>query len=158
MTVSLDSQNFESYVNVYDAIPPKWEDARPFLVEQLKNISNGVNIRTIGWYLDVELLSGNQFIPGATAPGNNPGLTRTILRKVVDLGPLVIGINVAAHGILFDSNFTLIDLWVAGTHSPTTTARVISGNDVIMNNALIITTSPQVFNRAFAVIEYIQEL
>ena len=62
------------------------------------------------------------------------------------------------HDIVFDGNFTLIDLWVAGTNSTTLTARDISGNDVIMNATTIVITSPQAFDRAFAVVEYIQEL
>lgn len=153
------SQLFESYVPVYDAAPEKWEEARPFLVEHLKKISNAVNIREIGWFLDEELLSGKAFIPGATLPGNNPANYRSVLRKVVDVSPLVAGVNPPVlHGITFDANFTLIDLWVAGTDSAAFTARVISGNDVLMNATQLVITSPQAFDRAFATIEYIQEL
>ena len=65
MTVSLSSQILESFIPVYDAIPDKWDDARPFVVEQLKKISEAVNIREIGWYLDEQLLSGKAFIPGS---------------------------------------------------------------------------------------------
>jgi len=158
MTTSQD-QDFESFVPVYDTVPAKWEDAQPFLVETLKKISNAVNVRTIGFYLDEELLSGNAFIPGATIPGNNPGIFRSILRKVIDVGPLVAGANAGVpHGILFDNRFTLIDLWVAGTNSGTLTARVINGNDVIMDATNIVITSPQAFDRAICVCEYIQEL
>lgn len=153
------SQDFESYVPVYDTVPEKWDDARPFLVETLKKISNAVNVRTIGFYLDEELLSGNAFIPGATIPGNNPGIFRSILRKVIDVGPLAAGLNAGVpHDILFDARFTLIDMWVAGTNSGTLTARVINGNDVIMDVTNIVITSPQAFDRAFATVEYIQEL
>lgn len=156
-----DSQVFESYVPVYDAVPDKWEDARPFFVEQLKKISLAVNIREIGWYLDEELLSGKAFIPGAEQL-NNIGTSqvfRTILRKVVDVSPLVAGANAPiAHGITFDDNFTLIDLWVSGTNSTTLTARRITGNDVIMDATNLTITSPQVFDRAYAFIEYVQEL
>lgn len=158
---SSDSQVFESYVPVYDAIPDKWDDARPFLVEQLKKISLAVNIREIGWFLDEELLSGKAFIPGADAISNlgTNQTFRTILRKVVDVGPLVAGANAPVlHGITFDDNFTLIDLWVSGTNSTTLTARRISGNDVIMDSTDLTITSPQAFDRAFAVIEFLQEL
>lgn len=154
-----DSTVFDSYLPVYDDVPASWEDARPFLVETLKRISNVVNVRTIGYLLDEELLSGQAFIPGATVPGNNPGLFRQVLRKVVDVKPLVAGVNPGVpHGILFDTNFTLIDLWVAGTDSMTLTARVISGNDVVMDANDIVITSPQAFDRAWCFIEYIQEL
>lgn len=159
MTTPLSSQQFESYVPVYDAVPNAWEDARPFLTEHLKKISNAVNVRTIGYLLDEELLSGQAFIPGVTIAGNNPGQFRQVLRKVVDVSPLAAGANAPVnHGITFDANFTLIDLWVAGTNSATFTARRITGNDVIMNATQLVITSPQAFNRAFAFIEYIQEL
>lgn len=157
MTLGLDSQQLESYVPVYDTVPEKWEDARPFLVEQLKAISNAVNAREIGFFLDEELLSGKAFIPGVPTTGSPPQF-RQVLRKVVNVSPLVAGANVFLHGILFDARFTLIDLWVCGTNSVTLTARRITGNDVIMNATQLIITSPQVFDRAYAICEYIQEL
>jgi hypothetical protein len=156
-----DSQNLESFVPVYDTVPEKWEEGRQFLVEHLKKISNAVNIRTIGWYLDEELLSGNAFIPALPVPNNNsvPQQPRQILRKTFNGGALVIGVNAPiSHGIVFDANFTLIDLWVAGTNSGTLTARVINGNDVLMNNASFVITSPQAFDRSVIVCEYIQEV
>jgi len=157
---SQTSQEFESFVPVYDTVPEKWEDGRAFLVEHLKKISNAVNIRTIGWLLDEELLSGQAFIPGANTPAGNTGSNfRQVLRKVVNVGPLVAGVNAGVnHGVTFDANFTLIDLWVAGTDSVGFTARVISGNDVIMNATQLVITSPQAFDRAYAFIEYTQEL
>ena len=45
-----DSQILESYVPVYDAAPDKWEDARPFIVEQLKRLANAINVREIGFF------------------------------------------------------------------------------------------------------------
>lgn len=160
MNASADQQ-LESFVPVYDAVPESWEEAKPFIVEQLKRISNAVNIREIGWLLDEEVLSGKAFIPGAESL-NNVGTSqtfRTVLRKVVDVSPLVLGANApVAHGITFDTNFTLIDMWVAGTNSATLTAREISGNDVVMSATNITITSPQAFDRAFCFIEYCLEL
>ncbi len=156
MTIPND-QTFEAYVPVYDTVPEKWEEGRQFLVEHLKKISNAVNIRSIGWLLDEELLAGKQFIPSPD-PAKSQQF-RSVLRKVINLGALVAGANPGvAHGILFDVNFTLIDLWVAGTNSATFTARRITGNDVLMNATTIVVTSPQAFDRAYAFIEYIQEL
>lgn len=156
------SQEFESFVPVYDTVPEKWEDAREFLVEHLKKISEAVNVREIGFLLDEELLSGKQFIPTAAMSGvdsSDSQQFRTVLRKVVDVSPLAAGANAGVpHGITFDANFTLIDLWVAGTNSGTLTARVISGNDVIMDATNIVITSPQAFDRAFAFFEYTQEI
>lgn len=161
MSFFSDAQQLESYVPVYDAIPEKWEDARPFVVEQLKKVSNALNAREIGFYLDEELLSGKAFIPGVaimTEDGTSQTF-RSILRKVVDVGPLVAGANAGVlHLIDFDANFTLIDIWVAGTNSGALTARNINPNDVLMTSTSIVITSPQIFDRAFCVIEYIQEL
>ena len=151
------SQIFESYLPVYDVIPDKWEDARQSLVEHLKKISNAVNVRTIGFLLDEELLSGQAFIPGVTIPGNNPSEFRQVFRKVIDLGALVIGANVVAHGITFDANFTLIDLWVSATNSGTLMAQVITNNDVIMDATNITVTSASAYDRAFAFVEYLLE-
>lgn len=155
---SQTSQEFESYVPVYDAVPDKWEDARPFIVENLKKMSNAINIRTIGWLLDEELLSGQAFIPGVNVSGTTQQY-RQVLRKVIDVGPLIAGVNPGKpHGIVFDINFTLIDLWVSGTNSGTLTARTISGDNVVMDATNLVITSPQAFDRAFAFVEYLQEL
>lgn len=158
--MSLSSQVFESFVPVYDAVPETWDQARPFLVEQLKSISNGTNIRQIGWYLDEELVSGKQFIPSETTAltGMNEQY-RTIFRKVIDCSPLIAGVNPPIpHGITFDSNFTLIHIYVSGTNSVTLMARTITGNDVVMNSSDINITSPAAFDRAFAIVEYILEV
>lgn len=170
MTLGTDNQNLESFVNVYDAVPAKWEDARPFIVEQLKTISNGINVREIGFYLDQELLSGKLFIPGATPPGNNPGLFRTILRIVVDMGPLP---NTATksvpHGVTVDGNFTLMQLYgaatdpVAFTGIPLPYASPVLNENIALNmnsTNINITTGRNWSNytRCFVVMEYIQEL
>lgn len=157
---SQSSQELEAYLPVYDTVPESWEEGRQFLVEQLKKISNAVNLRTIGWLLDQELLSGQSFIPspGATV-GNTASNYRSILRKVISLGTLAApGPVVVAHGITFDANFTLIDLWAAVTDIPSLTARRVTGNDVVMGVANITVTSPQAFTRGYVVVEYIQEL
>ena len=65
MTLGLDNTTLDSFVPVYDAIPAKWEDARPFVVEQLKMMANAINIREIGWFLDEELISGRFIFPVA---------------------------------------------------------------------------------------------
>ncbi len=154
-----DSTFFDSYLPIYDAVPETWEEAKPFFVEVLKKISEVTNRREIGWLLDEELLTGKAFIPAATTNSGEQSPFRQVLRKVVDLGALVAGVNPGVnHGILFNFRFTLIDMWVAGTNSGTLTARVINGNDVLMNATQIVVTSPQIFDRAFCFIEYIQEI
>jgi hypothetical protein len=158
---NLDSQVFESYVPVYDTVPEKWEDARQFLVEHLKKISNAVNIREIGWYLDEELLSGKQFIPSnakALVQGTAP-LARTVLRKVVDCSPLVAGVNPPIpHGVVFDANLTSIDSWVEATNSTTLQAVTLVNPELVINGPNINITSPGAFDRAYFIWEYVQEL
>lgn len=159
--IPIDSQVLESYVPVYDVAPEKWEDARPFIVEQLKKIATAVNIREIGWFLDEELLSGKAFIPGTNnvLDGGTSQQFRTILRKVVDVGPLINGVNPPRlHGVTFDSNLTSIDSWVEATNSSSFTAVTLTYPQLTINGPNINITSPGVFDRAFFIWEYTQEL
>lgn len=150
------SQEFESFVPVYDVVPEKWDDARDFLVEQLKKISNAVNAREIGYFLDEELLSGKQFI---SAPNvDPPNQFRSVFRKVIDCSPLVPGANQFAHGITFDANFTLTDLWVAATDSMGMTAINMVYSEVDMDAMNININSPAAYDRAFATVEYMKEV
>lgn len=164
-----DSQEFESYVPVYDAIPEKWEEAQEFLVERLKELANAVNIREIGWYIDEELLSGKAFIPIALPPGDpTPQQFRSILRKVIDIGPLAnIGLNQKPHGINVDSNFTLTHLYACATSPTLLTSFEIDhaepGNEVWMYMDatyinIICVTDRHLYTRCFAIVEYIQEI
>lgn len=155
------SQMFESYVPVYDTIPEKWEEAREILVEYLKKISNEINVREIGFYLDEELLSGKAFIPTSEMVSNDSGdsqQTRTIFRKVVDTGALVAGAQIVPHGITVDSNFSLIDLWVAATDSVGLVSQVITDSNVTLDATNININSPGAFDRSWAIIEYIYEM
>lgn len=157
---SPNDQEFEAYLPVYDTIPENWEEGREFLVEQLKKISNAVNIRTIGWHLDEELLCGNAFIPGVN---NGEGSTsnqqyRSIFRKVIDMSPVASGANSTPHGITVDDRFTLIHLWVSATDPSGLTAATFVAPEVDMDDTNINFTSPQAYDRAFAFVEYTQEL
>ena len=159
--IPLDSQNFESYVPVYDTVPEKWEDARSFIVEQLKNLGNGINIREIGWLLDQELLTGKSFIPGVNnvLDGGSSQTFRSILRIVVDVSPLVAGVNPPKpHGVVFDANLTSIDSWVEATNSTTLQAVTLVNPELVINGPNININSPGAFDRAFFIWEYIQEL
>ncbi len=162
MSMFSDAQQLESFVPVYDVIPDEWEDARPFMVEQLKRISNAVNIREIGWFLDEELLSGKAFIPGSNniLSGGSSQTFRTILRKVIPFPGLIVGVNTQPHGITVDANFSLIQLFGAATNAVAFTGEPIpNGADTISYDATnIIITVGAPYTRAWAVIEYIQEL
>ncbi len=153
------SQIFESYVPVYDTIPEKWESARPLFVEIFKAMSNAINIREIGWLLDEEYLSGQAFIPGL----NNPQEFRSVLRKVVNIGPLLPAptVNQTPHGITFDANFTLISLVAAATNPITLVAEPIpngNGDTIVMDATNINTLVTAAWPRAYAIVTYIQEL
>ena len=169
--IPLDSQNFESYVPVYDVAPQTWEEAMPFIVEQLKKLANAVNVREIGFYLDQELLSGKSFIPGVNIDigGSSSQQFRTILRKVIDCGALpAAGTKSVPHGIFIDANFTLIELFGAAT-DPIGLTSIDLGHAAAppfqveiyldANNVNIIVGSNRSnYTRSFIIIEYIQEL
>lgn len=144
----------ETYIPVYDAVPDTWEDAKPFLVEHLKRISNAINIREIGRFLDQQLLTGQQFIPGT----NNNQEFRSILRVVVDFSPLPIGTKSLPHGVTVDANFSLIDLWGAATNAVAFTGNPINQPNITYDATNINITSAAAYTRAFAVFEFIQEL
>src|SRR6266436_7417221 len=161
MTLSVDSQQLESYVPVYDVAPKEWEEARPFIVEQLKKLATSINIREIGWYLDQELLSGKAFIPGTNniLDGGTSQQFRTILRVVVTFPGLTIGLNSQPHGVIVDANFSLIQLYGAATNATAFTGEPIpNGADTITYDATNINiTVAAAYTRAWAVMEYIQE-
>lgn len=162
------SQQLESYVPVYDTVPEKWEQAREFLVEHLKKISNAVNIREIGWLLQEELLSGQQFFPGISSADDQQ--FRSVLRKVVDFGPLPnSGTKSVPHGIAVTSSTSLMQLYAAATDpSVPNFAPIPYASPTLTNNIQIymdatninITTANNysTFTRCYVFISYIQEL
>lgn len=166
--MTLSSQDFESYLPLYDFIPDDWEEAKPALVEQLKRISNAVNVREIGWYLDNELLSGKQMFPGTSS--SNDQQFRSIFRIVIDFGALPNAtIKSVAHNIPFDANFSLTHLYAGATDpvdllalqipysSPTLNENISINIDV--NNVNITTAIDySAYTRCFVVCEYISEV
>ena len=160
--IPIDSQALESYVPTYDVMPEKWEDARGLVVEQLKKMSYAINIREIGWFLDEELLSGKAFIPGINNAdeGSSSQAFRTILRKVIVFPGLTVGVNTQPHGIMVDANFSLIQLFGAATNATVMIGEPLpNGADTMSYDATnIIITVAAAYTRAFATIEYIQEL
>lgn len=164
--MTLDSQYFESYVPVYDTVPESWEEAKPFLVEQLKKIAMAVNAREIGWYLDEELLSGKAFIPSTNTSqiGDISQRYRSILRKVVEFGALPnTGSKAALHGIDITDNFTLVSMSACATDPINLMSLPIPNLGIRMNmdsTNINITTSNDMtsYTRCFVIIEYIQEL
>lgn len=174
MTVTVsDDQRLESFLPVYDTIPDKWEDAKPFLVEQFKRIALAVNIREIGWHLDEELLSGKAFIPGVEPIGNlsTSQVFRQVLRKVINFGALpAAGTKSVPHGIVFDANFTLIHMYASETDptnfvagpvpqcDPLKLSDGIKINMDVTNVNITVGVDMSSFTRCFVTIEYLQEL
>lgn len=168
-----DNEILQSFVPVYDAAPEKWEEARPFLVEQLKRLATAVNIREIGWFLDEELLSGKAFIPGinALSTRSNSQVYRQVLRKVIDFGALpAAGTKSVMHGINFDNNLTVTFLGAYATDPVNLVGFPIPYADpVALVNAVDLTIDAtnvnitvginrSTFTRCFVTIEYLQEL
>jgi hypothetical protein len=55
-----------------------------FACRNPEKISDAVNIREIGWFLDEELLTGKSFVPGINSVNGQTSQTfRQILRKVI---------------------------------------------------------------------------
>ena len=168
------STTFDNTIPVYNAIPDGWAEAREYLVETLKEISNGINDREVGFYIDDQVTTGKSFIPGVTVSGSPPAM-RTVLRKVVNCGTLPAGTGVpvtttTAHGITFDDKFTLVEFYGASTR-PVVPFSAISlpfvGSNLPSNISLqmdatniyiISNTDYSAFTRTFVVIEYMQEI
>lgn len=164
MTINT-SARFESYLPVYPYIPDKWEDAREILIEHMKLISNVVNSREIGYFLDEELLAGKFMYPGTT---NNQEL-RSVFRLVIDTGGLVAGLNPPfPHGLTVDIKFTLIELWAAASNSTTFVGTEINGTgniaaartglDINYDATNIYILSNGTYDRANIFIEYMTEI
>jgi hypothetical protein len=170
MTIPIDSTNLESYVPVYDVMPDKWEDAKIILVEVLKKITNSLNVKEIGFFLDQELLSGKSFIPGISNGGVSSQQFRTVLRTVIDFGQLPnAGAKTVPHEIVFDENFTLIQMFASATDPtnlvaipiPYAGAGAADGVALFMNSTdivIVTQTNRSTYTRCYVVIEYLQEL
>jgi hypothetical protein len=159
--INQDSQHFESYLPIYDVVPEKWEDARPFLVEQFKKISDAVNIREIGWFLDEELLTGKAFVPGVNSVNGQTSQTfRQILRKVIIFPGLTIGLNTQPHGLTVDYNFTLVAMFGGASDAIALTGEPLpNGVDTISYDATnVYVTVAAAYTRASVTMEYTQEL
>ncbi|HAM52222.1 MAG TPA: hypothetical protein DCP92_16590 [Nitrospiraceae bacterium] len=165
----VSSQQYESFVPVYDVIPEHWEMARQQLVEQLKKITNQLNACEIGWFLDQEVVAGKNLFPGTTASTNQN--YRTVLRKVFATGALPNNTqNKYAHGIIVNANFTLITMY-GGASNPSGTfpslpmpyTSITAGRNVQLDmdqTYIYITTAFNYsgYTQSFVVVEYTQEL
>lgn len=148
----MSSQVLESFLPTYPYIPEEWGQARQFLTESLKMSANSTNVKEIGWYLEEEVISGKQFIPGSV-----PDQYRTIFRKVIDFSPLAIGVNSKPHGLTINSTFRLINLYGAASSIGTQTGTPINQPNIDYDATNVNITAAAVYDYAQAVIEYIKE-
>lgn len=150
------SDTYTAFVPVYDDLPTKWEDSRNLLVERLKFISNGVNSRVNGYFSDSEYASGKLYPPGIGIPPS----FRPVIRKIINFNSLVIGLNTVAHGINFDANFTLTQLYAAATNAVAFNAIPIpnGANTITMDATNIYITVAAAYTRCYAVVEFMGEL
>jgi len=163
--VSTSSTQFDSFVPVFSTPPEKPEMLAGFTTEQLRTHARGINVREIGWMLDQETITGKNFIPGANSATDQQ--FRTVFRKVIPFGPLPNSdTNSIAHGITFDINFTLVDMWASATNSTSGSYSAFTfgyGGTLIglyMDETYVnITTTADYSNytRCFVVVEYMLE-
>lgn len=159
-------ESLQTFLPLYDVVPDKWEDARPFLVEALKRISYAVNVREIGSFVEEEVLTGIQFIPGVNAtPEEVPNEFRDVLRIVIDCGALPNATTLTIpHGINYDANFSLVNLYLSATDPIGLTSFSvqywsIAGGDITVSldatNVIITTGSDySAYTTSYAIIEY----
>jgi len=110
------SDNFETFIPVYDGLPDTYEEAREYLVEQLRQVADGVNSRDYGVYADVEVINGQEFGVGTEE-------LKPVFRKVIDLGGLpdfgVTDPKQVAHGITFSENARITRFYGTATDPAT---------------------------------------
>jgi hypothetical protein len=163
VAMTTDSSQYDSFVPVFSTPPEKPEMLAGFTTEQLRIHATGINFREIGWYLDQQIVTGKNFIPGISSA--NDQQFRTVFRKVIIFGALPdTNTKPMAHGITFDANFTLVDMWASATDPVGFTAITFAyGGTVVYldmdaNNVNITTTSNMTnYTRCYVVIEYMLE-
>lgn len=165
------SNDFDTYIPVYNAIPEEWEDARQFLIERLREIVDGVNARDYASYIDRDTLNGQLWLPGIGTS------FRDVFRKVIDLGGLpdfgTTDPKNVAHGITFSANTCITRLYGAASDpgvttlnsgiplpyvEPTASAHIgieIDGTNIIINGNGA--TDYSAYTCAYVVIEWIDE-
>lgn len=154
------------YLPIYDTVPDSWKEAQGFFTEQLKRISEGVNVRDIALYIENEVLTGGQYVPSS----NDTTSLRSVFRKTINFGSLPnTSTKSVAHGLSIDNRFTLVQLIAAATDPVSFTSVSIpyasaTSTDVIEINIdatnINITTSKDYssYTRCFVTLEFLKEI
>jgi len=159
-----DSEAFDFSVPVYQTMPANWQDAREFLVEQLRKIATQINVRENGYYFDIEQLSGASLYPDG-------GELRDVFRKVLPVGALndfsATPTQTIPHGITTTSDTRLFRLFGSATDPGLTSAIPLpfvsaAGNHLELSidgtNVYIKGSSDySAYTSAFVVVEYVQQ-
>jgi hypothetical protein len=167
MSISTNEE-FEAFVPSYDVIPEEWPQARQFLVEHLKRISNAVNAREIGWFLEEQTLAGKNLFE-SLAVGSVPNQFRQIFRVVVNFGQLPNATTKSVvHNVTVNANFSLVDLWLAATDPVNLVGfglcyYSIAAGDIKLsydvNNVIVTTASDySAYTTSYVVLEFTQEV
>ena len=156
------NNEYNEQIPIDDSLPDIWEEARSALIERSKKLATAINIRTVGWYIDREILTGSKFIPTA----DDTQEFRDIFRKTFDIGTLPNnGIKNVAHEISeIPENFRLLAMWGAATNTTTGASLPLPYVSIVGNHIdlkmdatnIIITTNSNYssYNESMIVIEY----
>lgn len=167
------SNDFETFVPPPGYMPEDYESARDYLTEVIEDLTDGVNVRDYAFYVEQEIINGQQWLGGSSTPER----LRPVFRKVVNLGGLPnfgsTDPKTVAHGITTSANTCITRLY--GTASDPGASTLTSGiplpyvdaggtahiglsmdatNIIISGDA---TTDYSAYTCAFAVIEWIDE-
>lgn len=165
--MSTPSNEYDTYIPVYNDIPENWEESRQFLVEQTREMTNGINAREVAIYVEDEQLTGGQFVKGTATPPQ----FRNIFRKVVPFGALPnAGAKSVPHNITLSPDTLIIKhhAWgndlVGNLSIPIPYVNVLNPADGVQierigANITITTTTGNYINytSTFVILEYIQE-
>lgn len=163
------SENLSTYVPVYDFLPDTWEEGRQALLDYLREIANGINVRDVGGYYKTETLTGQNFVPSISNDQQ-----RAVFRKVIDIGGLIdfsVGAPATksvAHGVSINANTHFTKIYGTATNPSTAfiplpfVSSVSVGECIELsldatNVNLISSFDYSGFTKAFVVLEYTQE-
>lgn len=160
----MDNQNLSTFTPVYNYIPEKWEESRAALTQLLRQISNGVNIRDVGFYYTEETLTGQRFVPT-----DNQQNYRSVFRKVIRIGALPgASPKSVAHGITVSANTRFTSIYGTANNPSTSfiplpyvsaaSSAACIQVDVTATHVVITTgTNYSAYTDAFVVLEYVNE-
>ena len=170
------NENLVRFASIYDWTPEKWDEARPVLIEAIRQAANSANDAVRGSYNTVETLSGKKWTPRNRASADTPIIQREVFRKIVDLD----GLNdftstnpqPVPHGITTNANTFVTALYGAASDpgaSSLTAALPLPYVDIsalaacielrmdATNIILESGTDYSAYTNAWVVIEYVQE-